>query len=370
MAQDIVKHFAQKCAVLEGKGMIVVMSRRIAVALYNEIIKLQPHWHDDNQQKGKIKVIMTSSSSDPEDWQLHHTTKQDRANIAIRFKNPQDPLRLVIVRDMWLTGFDVSCLHTMYIDKLMRDHNVMQTIARVNRVYKDKPGGLIVDYVGIASDLKKALTVYQDSGGEGQPALDQSKAIATMMEKYEIVLQMFHGFDYKRYFVANTRQKMILILEAQEHILSLEDGKERFIKNVVLLSKAFALSVPSIQAMKIKNEVAFFQAIKARFVKFEPEGGGKSDLEIETAIRQIIDRAIVIEGVVDIFDVAGIKKPDISVLSDEFLEEVRGMKRKNLALELLKKIINDEIKIKTKRNFIQNKKLSEMLKSAIRQIQK
>lgn len=365
VAQDIVKHFTQRCEVLEGKGMIVVMSRRIAVALYDEMIKLQPDWHDDDQQKGKIKVIMTSSSSDPENWQPHRTTKYDRAALATRFKDPQDPLRLVIVRDMWLTGFDVPCLHTMYIDKLMRDHNVMQTIARVNRVYKDKPGGLIVDYVGIAANLRKALAIYQDSGGEGQPTLKQSEAIATMMEKYEIIIQMFHGFDYKKYFVANTRKKMVLILEAQEHILSLDDGKERFIKNVVLLSKAFALSVPSLQAMKIKDEVAFFQAIKARFIKFEPEGSGKSDLEIETAIRQIIDKAIVIEGVVDIFDVAGIKKPDISVLSDEFLEEVRGMKRKNLALELLKKIINDEIRIRTKRNFIQNKKLSEMLKVAI-----
>ena len=365
VAKDIVEHFTQRCEVLEGKGMIVVMSRRIAVELYDEMIKLQPDWHHDDQQKGKIKVIMTSSSSDPENWQIHHTTKYDRTNVATRFKDPQDPLKLVIVRDMWLTGFDVPCLHTMYIDKLMRDHNVMQTIARVNRVYKDKPGGLIVDYVGIASHLKKALVTYQDSGGEGQPTLDQSEAIATMMEKYEIILQMFHGFDYQKYFSADTREKMVLILEAQEHILGLKEGKERFIKNVVLLSKAFALSVPSLQAMRAKDEVAFFQGIKARLVKFEPEGSAKSDLEIETAIRQIIDRAIVVKRVIDIFDIAGIKKPDISILSDEFLEEIHGMKRKNLALELLKKILNDEIKTKTKRNFIQNKKLSEMLKSAI-----
>jgi len=369
VAQDITNHFEARQEVFEGKGMIVTMSRRIAVELYDEIIKLYPGWHDDNKNKGAIKVIMTSSSSDPESWQLHNTTKQDRKEIGERLKDPGDPLRLVIVRDMWLTGFDVPCLHTMYIDKPMRGHNLMQAIARVNRVYKDKPGGLIVDYIGIASDLKQALASYTESGGKGAPALDQSEAIAAMMEKYEIIGQMFNGFDYRRYFIADTKEKMIIILEAQEHILSLEDGKNRFTKQVSLLSKTFALSVPSLPAMEIKEEVGFFQAVKARLTKFEPTGSGKSDAEIETAIRQIVDKAVVVDGIIDIFDASGIKKPDISILSDDFLEEIQGMKRKNLALELLKKILDDEIKIRTKKNFIQSKKLSEMLDAAIKKYQ-
>jgi len=257
----------------------------------------------------------------------------------------------------------------MYIDKPMRGHNLMQAIARVNRVYKDKPGGLIVDYIGIASDLKQALATYTESGGEGMPALDQSEAIAAMMEKYEIVVQMFNDFDYKRYFSANTKEKMTIILEAQEHILSLENGKNRFTKQVGLLSKTFALSVPSLPAMDIKDELGFFQAVKARLTKFEPTGSGKSNAEIETAIRQIVDKAVVVDGVIDIFDAAGIKKPDISILSDDFLDEVRNMKRKNLALELLKKILDDEIKTRTKKNFIQSKKLSDMLDAAIKKYQ-
>jgi len=369
VADDIVKHFEIRQEAFEGKGMIVTMSRRIAVKLYEEIVKIRPEWHDADKKKGAIKVIMTSNSSDPESWQLHNTTKQERKELGERLKDPSDPLKLVIVRDMWLTGFDVPCLHTMYIDKPMKGHNLMQAIARVNRVYKDKPGGLIVDYIGIASDLKQALATYTESGGKGAPTLDQSEAIATMMEKYEIVAQMFNGFDYKRYFSADTKEKMTIILEAQEHILGLEDGKSRFMKQVGLLSKAFALSVPSLPAMEIKDEVGFFQAVKARLTKFEPTGSGKSDTEIETAIRQIVDKAVVVDGVIDIFDAAGIKKPDISILSDDFLEEIRDMKRKNLALELLKKILNDEIKTRAKKNFIQSKKLSEMLDTAIKKYQ-
>ena len=280
---------------------------------------------------------MTSSSSDPTDWQQHNTNKQERKKIGDRFKNPQDSLKLVIVRDMWLTGFDVPCLHTMYVDKPMRGHNLMQAIARVNRVYQDKLGGLIVDYVGIASNLKQVLSLYTKSGGQGKPALKQEEAIATMMEKYEIVAQMFHGFDYKRYFLADTKEKMTIILEAQEHILSLEDGKNRFTKQVVVLCKAFFLSVPSLDAMELKGEVGFFQAIKARLSKFEPSDR-KSDLEIETAIKQIVDKAIVADKVIDVFDAAGIKKPDVSILSEEFLAEIKNMQHKNLALELLRKI--------------------------------
>lgn len=369
IANDIIEHFEKRQDVFEGKGMVVCMSRRIAVELYEEIIKIRPHWHDTDLKKGNIKVVMTSSSSDPENWQIHNTSKQNRKDIGERLKDPNDPLKLAIVRDMWLTGFDAPCLHTMYVDKPMRGHNLMQAIARVNRVFKDKPGGLIVDYIGIASDLKTALATYTASGGKGAPTLDQKEAVATMLEKYEIVEQMFDGFSYKKFFEVNTHQKLTLILEAQEHILGLEDGKNRFTKQVGLLSQAFALSVPHQKAMSIKDEVGFFQAVKARLVKFEPTGSGKSDAEIETAIRQIVDKAVVSEGIVDVFDAAGIKRPDISILSDDFLEEIRHMEHKNLSLELLKKILNDEIRTRTRKNLIQSKKLSEMLEGAIKKYQ-
>jgi len=369
VAVDIVAHFEKRREAFEGKGMIVCMSRRIAVDLYEEIIKIRPDWHNQDLNKGAIKVVMTSSSSDPTNWQIHSTTKQDRKAIGERFKDESNELKLVIVRDMWLTGFDVPCLHTMYIDKPMRGHNLMQAIARVNRVFKDKPGGLIVDYIGIASDLKTALADYTASGGQGAPAIDQNEAVAVMLEKFEIVEQMFAGFDYKKYFGADTRAKLTIILEAQEHILGLEDGKNRYTKQVALLSQAFALSVPNLKALEIKDEVGFFQAVKARLTKFEPIGSGKSDAEIETAIRQIVDKAVVSEGIVDVFDAAGIKKPDISILSDEFLAEIQGMSRKNLALELLKKLLNDEIRTRMRKNFIQSRKLSEMLESAIKKYQ-
>jgi type I restriction enzyme, R subunit len=369
VAKDIIDHYEKRQEVFEGKAMIVAMSRRIAVELYNEIIALRPDWHSADKRKGAIKVIMTSDSSDPEAWQPHHTTKEDRKAIAERFKDPEDELKLVIVRDMWLTGFDVPCLHTMYVDKPMRGHNLMQAIARVNRIFMDKPGGLIVDYIGIASDLKNAIATYTDSGGQGTPTLEISEAIATMIEKFEIVVQMFDGFIYKRYFAADTKRKMTIILEAQEHILQLPDGKERYIKQVVLLSKAFALSVPHEKAMAIKDDVGFFQTIKARLIKFETTGTGKTDEEIETAIRQIVDKAVVSEGVIDVFDAAGIKRPDISILSDEFLQEIQGMKRRNLAMELLKKILADEIRIRLTRNLLQGKKLSEMLEKTIKKYQ-
>lgn len=369
VAKDIIDHFEKRQEVFEGKGMIVCMSRRIAVELYDEIIKLCPEWHDIDKKKGAIKVVMTSASSDPASWQTHNTTKQDRKEISERFKDPSDPLKLVIVRDMWLTGFDVPCLHTMYVDKPMRGHNLMQAIARVNRVFKDKPGGLIVDYIGIASDLKSALATYAASGGKGTPALNQEEAVTAMIEKHEIVAQMFDKFDYMEYFTAGTQRKLTLILESVEYILSLEDGKNRFVNQVNLLSKAFALSVPHPKAMELKDEIGFFQAVKARLVKFETRGTGRTSEEIETAIRQIVDRAVVSEGIVDIFDAAGIKKPDISILSDEFMAEIKGMERKNLALELLRKILNDEIRSRMRKNLMQSKKLSEMLEEAIRKYQ-
>ncbi len=363
---DILKHFEARREACEGKAMIVTTSRRIAVAMYDEITNLRPQWHDENKNKGAVKVVMTSQSSDPAGWQKHATTKQERKKMRERFKDPEDPLHLVIVCDMWLTGFDAPCLDTLYIDKIIRSHNLMQAIARVNRVYKDKTGGLVVDYIGIASDLKRALASYTQSGGRGNPAFEQEKAVEKMLEKYEVIAQMFNGFDYKDYFTAETGEKMTLILEAEEHILGLNNGKERFTNEITLLSKAFALSVPNPRAMNIKAEVGFFQAVKARLNKFEPEGSGGSNTEMETAIRQIVDRAVVVDGVIDIFDAAGIKKPDISILSDEFLEEIKGMRHKNLALKLLRKILSDEIVTRTKKNLAQSKKFSEMLEEAIR----
>lgn len=368
IAKDIVEHFKKRSQTFDGKGMIVTMSRRIAVALYGEIIKLRPEWHDANLEKGLIKVVMTSVASDPPNWQSHHTTKEQRRRLADRFKDPADSLRLVIVRDMWLTGFDVPCAKTMYIDKLMRGHNLMQAIARVNRVYKDIKGGLIVDYIGIARDLKKALAIYTESGGKGMPAFDISEAATTMQEKFEIVEQMFGDFKYKQYFDADTGQKMQTILEAEEYILNLPggDGKDRFIEQVAGLARAFALVAPRQEAMQIKEALAFFQAVKIRLMKFESKPKGRGAEEIETAIRQIVDKALVAEGVIDIFDAAGLKRPEVSILSEEFLAEVRGLDRKNLALELLKKLLTNEIDSIKSKNIILGRKFSEMLDKVLK----
>jgi len=366
VALDIVTHYEQRQEVFEGKGMIVTMSRRIAAELYAEIIRIRPQWHNTGSKKGEIKVVMTSVSSDGPEISKHHTTKEQRRALAERMKNPEDELKLVIVRDMWLTGFDVPCLHTLYIDKPMRGHNLMQAIARVNRVYKDKTGGLIVDYLGIAADLKKALSFYSDAGGKGDPAVAQEKAVQVMLEKLEIVSQMFHGFAYEEYFEADTGKKLSIILAAEEHILGLDDGKKRFIDEVTALSQAFSIAIPHEQAMDVKEEVAFFQAVKARLAKFDRTGSGKTDEEIESAIRQVIDKALVTEQVIDVFDAAGIKKPDISILSEDFLLEVQNMEHKNLALEVLKKLLNDEIKVRLKKNLIQGKSLMEMLENSIK----
>lgn len=392
IAEDIVFHYEERNnSGIEGKAMIVTMSRQIAVDLYNEIIKIRPHWHSDDLDKGVIKVVMTASSSDGPDMMKHHTSKDQRRTLANRMKDNTDPMKLVIVRDMWLTGFDAPSLHTLYIDKPMKGHNLMQAIARVNRVYKDKPGGLVVDYFGIASDLKKALSFYADSGGKGDPAEAQEKAVQLMLEKLEVVSQMFteksespninlqmvaedhvlygKNFAYEDYFDASVKQKLEIILSAVEHVLSLEDGKNRYIREVTALSKAFAIALPHDEAMDAKDEIAFFQAVKARLMKFETRTGGKTDFEIETAIKQVIDQAIVSEQVVDIFDAAGIKKPELSILDDEFLEEMRNMKHKNLALEVLKKLLNDEIKIRSKHNIVQSRTLMEMLESSIKRYQ-
>ena len=368
---DILAHFDARQKTLDGKAIIVSTSRRIAVAMYEDIIAMRPEWHEDEVSKGSLKVIMTSSASDPLEWRKHSTTKQERKLLRQRFQDPEDPLRLVIVRDMWLTGFDAPCLHTLYVDKMMRDHNLMQAIARVNRVFKDKPSGLVVDYIGIASDLKQAVTSYTENGGKGTPVREQEKAVETMLEQCDVVVDMLSGVDYQAYFSADADigEKMKLILNAQEHILGLEEGKKRFITAVDLLSRAFSMSVPHAKAMAIREKVAFFQAVKARLVKFKREGGGASDVDVETAIRQIVDRSLVVGEVIDVFAAAGIKKPDVSILSDEFLEEAQGMERKNLALELLKKVLRDQINAGMKKNLVQGKKFSEMLENALRRYQ-
>lgn len=366
IAQDIVSHFEQRQEVFDGKGMIVSMSRRIAAELYDEIIKIKPEWHSDVLDKGVIKVVMTSNSSDGPKIAKHHTTKQQRKTLADRMKDTEDELKLVIVRDMWLTGFDAPSMHTLYIDKPMKGHNLMQAIARVNRVYKDKPGGLVVDYLGIASDLKKALSFYSDAGGKGDPTILQEQAVELMLEKLEVVSNLFHDFAYEEYFEAETSKKLTMILSAEEHILSLEDGKKRYINEVTALSKSFAIAIPHEQAMDVKDEVAFFQAVKARLAKFDRTGEGRTDEEIETTIRQVIDQALVSEQVIDVFDAAGIKKPDISILSEEFLLELKGMEHKNVALEVLKKLLNDEIKTRSKKNLVKSKSLMEMLENSIK----
>lgn len=378
IAKDIVKHFEAR-QILEGKAMIVCMSRRICVELYKEITNLKPDWPSDDDTDGAIKVVMTGSSADPLDFQQHVRNKLKNKAIGDRLKDPKDKLKLVIVRDMWLTGFDAPCLHTLYVDKPMRGHNLMQAIARVNRVYKDKEGGLVVDYIGIATDLKKALSVYTESGGKGKPAFDQEEAANVMMGKYEVVVQLFSeqptdkslpkGFNYKNFFGLTPKEKLYFPIQAANFILGLENGKERYTNAVTSLTKAFAISVPHPFTIDIRDEVGLFQAIKARIVKVSESSKTKSDEELETAIKQIISDAIVSDEVVDIFDAAGLKKPDISILSDEFLAEVKGMQHKNLALELLKKLLADEIKSRQSVNLVQSKKFSEMLEIAVKKYQ-
>ena len=365
IAKDIVAHFEQRQEVFEGKAMIVAMSRRIAVELYDAIVALRPQWHNDDLTKGAIKVVMTSASSDGLEISKHHSSKEQRRALADRMKDTDDELKLVIVRDMWLTGFDVPCLHTLYIDKPMQGHNLMQAIARVNRVYKDKPGGLVVDYLGIASDLKKALSFYSDANGKGNPTEQQEQAVDLMLEKMEIIQQMLSKIDYKPYFDADVSTKLSLILQTEDYILGLQDGKKRFVKEVNALSKAFAIAIPHDEAMSVKEEVSFFQAVKARLCKFDITSSGKTSEEIETTIRQVIDKALVSNQVVDVFDAAGIKKPDISILSEEFLMELKDMEHKNIALEVLKKLLNDEIKVRMNRNIVQGRTLMEMLENSI-----
>ncbi|MBD2144285.1 type I restriction endonuclease subunit R [Sphaerospermopsis sp. FACHB-1194] len=369
IAQDIIQHFETRQQVFFGKGMIVTFSRAIAVQLYQEIINLRPEWGSNQLDQGTIKVVMTAGASDGAEMAKHHTSKRERSILAGRLKDPQDSLQLVIVCDMWLTGFDAPCLHTLYIDKPMKGHNLMQAIARVNRVYLDKPGGLIVDYLGIGNDLREALAFYAESGGKGEPTLDQEAAINLMLTKLEIVEQLMAGCAYSEYFTSDTGRKLQIILEAEEHILSLENGKDRFNQEVTALSQAFALAVPSAAAMNVAAQVSFFQAVKARLQKFDSNSNGLSHHDISTAIKQVVDQALVSEGVIDIFDAAGIKKPDISILSDSFMAEIRGLEHKNLAVELLKKLLNDEIRTRQKTNLVQSRSLKELLENTLRKYQ-
>jgi len=369
VAEDLVRHFEQRLEIMDGKAMIVCMSRRICVALYDALVKLRPGWHSDDDSKGAIKVVMSGSASDDESWQGHIRTKAQREAIAKRFKNADDELKLVIVRDMWLTGFDCPSMHTMYIDKPMGGHNLMQAIARVNRVFKDKPGGLVVDYLGIADALKRALRTYTASGGKGTAALDQDEAVAVMLEKYAVVRDMFHGFDYAAILAAAAGKRMQGIAEAMEFVLGLEDGKRRYLQAVTALSKAFALAVPHQQALAIRDEVGLFQEIRSAIVKATVPESEKSPEELESAILQLVSKAVSPTEVVDIFAAAGLDRPDISILSDQFLAEVRQLPQRNLALELLKKLINDDIRVRMRKNVVQARSFAEMLQESIRKYQ-
>ncbi len=364
IARDLVTHYEQRTEALDGKAMVVVMSRRIAVALYQALIALRPDWHAEGDEAGALKVVMTGSASDPLDWQTHIRNKARREALAQRFRDPADPLRIVIVRDMWLTGFDAPCLHTMYADKPMRGHGLMQAIARVNRVFRGKPGGLIVDYLGLGDQLKAALATYTEAGGKGNTALDQAEAVAVMIEKNEVCCALFHGLDWRTLMNGTPQQRVSLLPAAQEHILGQEKGKERLMQSVTELSQAFALSVPDEEAIRIRDDVGFFQAVRAVLAKSAP-GEGKTDEEVNLAIRQIVSRAVISDGVLDVFEAAGLKKPDISILSDEFLAEVRGMPQRNLAVELLQKLLKGEIKSRAKRNVVQARSFRELLEKAL-----
>ena len=367
IAEDIVAHFEQRLEVMDGKAMVVCMSRRICIDLYRELVRLRPDWHDDDG-RGAIKVVMTGAASDPVDWQPHIRNKPRREALAKRFRDPNDPLQIVLVRDMWLTGFDAPSLHTMYVDKPMRGHGLMQAIARVNRVFKDKPGGLIVDYLGLAQDLKKALATYTESGGEGDTALDQEQAVAVMLEKYDICRGLFHGFDWSAWVTGGSAEKVSLLPAAQEHILAQEDGKQRCLDAVRELSQAFALAVPHDETKRIRDDVGFFQDVRVALLK-KAASDARPEEELDFAVRQIISQAVASEGVMDIFAAAGLQKPDISVLSDEFLAEVQGMPHRNLAVELLEKLLKGEVSTRRRKNVVQARSFAEMLETTLRRYQ-
>ena len=368
VARDIVAHFESRLEVMEGKAMVVCMSRRICIGLYRELVRLRPEWHHDDDDKGSLKVVMTGAASDPPDWQAHIRNKSRRETLAKRFRDSGHPFNMVLVRDMWLTGFDAPSLHTMYVDKPMRGHGLMQAIARVNRVFMDKPGGLVVDYLGLAHELKRALATYTESGGTGQTALNQEEAVAVMIEKYEICCGLFHGFDRSRWVSGKPAERLTLLPAAQEHILAQENGKERLVQAVRELSQAFALAVPHDEAIRVRDDVAFFQAVQSVLAK-RASSEARPEEYLDHAVRQIISRAVASEGVVDIFAAAGLEKPDISILSDEFLAEVRGMPQRNLAVELLQKLLRGELSARRRKNIVQARSFAEMLEQTLRKYQ-
>jgi type I restriction enzyme R subunit len=382
VAKDLVRHFEDRVQAMDGKAMIVCMSRRICVALYDQIIKLRPDWHSDDDEKGQLKIVMTGAASDPLEWQQHIGGKARRELLAKRAKDPDDKLRMVIVRDMWLTGLDAPCMHTMYVDKPMRGHGLMQAIARVNRVFRDKPAGLIVDYIGIAQNLKSALGQYskQDQTHAG---IDEAEDVAVMLEKYEIVRDIFapdtkEGFDYASGLTGSPQERLTVLASAIEWVLDMqqkeaakettEDGKKaahrRFNDAVLALSKAFALAAASDEARQIRDEVGFFQTVRAALAKSAP-GAGKTSAERDFAVQQIVSRAVASTEIVDILKAAGVETPDISILSDEFLAEVQGMEKKNLAMEALRKLINGEIRSRSRVNVVQTRAFSDRLEDAI-----
>jgi type I restriction enzyme R subunit len=367
IAKDLVDHFEKRLEAMDGKAMVVCMSRRICVDLYNEIVKLRPEWDSDDDYAGVIKIVMTGSASDRLEWQQHIRNKPKREALRQRFKDPSDPFRIVIVRDMWLTGFDAPCLHTMYVDKPMRGHGLMQSIARVNRVFRDKPGGLVVDYLGLANQLREATIQYTESGGEGKATIDKDVAVAVMLEKYEVCIGLFHGFDWSVWASGTANERLHLLPAAQEHILAQEEGKDRLLKVVTEVSQAFALTVPRQEAIDIRDDVAFFQAVRSALVK--STGGERPWEDLDHAIKQLVSKAVAPDEVVDIFAAAGLPKPDISILSDDFLEEVRDLPQQNLAVELLRKLLNDEIRSRKRKNVVQARSFAEMLARSIRAYQ-
>jgi type I restriction enzyme, R subunit len=368
VARDLVEHFEARLSAMDGKAMVVCMSRRICMDLHDAIVKLRPDWFHEDDDAGKLKVVMTGNASDGPRVARHARNKARREALAKRFRNAADPLQMVIVRDMWLTGFDAPALHTMYVDKPMRGHALMQAIARVNRVFRDKPGGLVVDYLGLAPELKAALAVYTESGGTGKTALDQEEAVAVMLEKHEVCAAMFHGFDRSKWLTGTPQERVALLPGAQEHVLAQADGKSRVLRAAHELSQAFALAIPHDEALRIRDDVGFFQAVRASLAKRAP-GEAKTDEELDHAVRQIVARAVAPEGMVDIFAAAGLKKPDIAILSDEFLAEVRGMPQRNLAVELLRKLLASEVRSRRRKNVVQARSFAEMLEQAIRRYQ-
>ena len=377
IAEDLVRHFEDRVAAMDGKAMMVCMSRGICVALYDQVVRLRPDWHSDDDKAGAMKIVMTGSASDPKEWQSHVGNKARRDALAKRLKDPKDPLKIVLVRDMWLTGFDAPCMHTMYVDKPMQGHGLMQAIACVNRVFRDKPAGLVVDYIGLAQNLKNALSQYSQSD-QKQAGIDEAEAIAVLLEKYEVVKAMYHGFDYAEGITGTPQQRLIAMASAIEWILEMQQqdaAKEktpeakkrahrRYLDAVLALSNAFALAAASDEAREIRDEVGFFQCIRAALIK-SSGGGRKTGAERDFAVQQIVSRAVISTEIVDILAATGLKTPDISILSDEFLAELKGMERKNLALEALKKLLNDDIRSRGRTNVVQSKAFSDRLEEAM-----